>query len=91
MLDQLRQQVEGKADKGHFVLKAELDALKMDHNKMIGDNSRRVTELENKLRTVENEIQELYQSFKILQRKFENMPVGNNEPVQGKNYDQVID
>jgi len=44
------------------------------------------------VRTFENEIQEIYQTIKMMQRKIDNHPVTANEPVgQGKNYDQVID
>lgn len=86
------QTLENKANKQDIISKDEVQR-KFDRlEKMVSDNTRRIIDVENKNKTVENEIQEIHQSIKMLQRKIDNLPTGGlGEASQSKNYDPIIE
>jgi hypothetical protein len=66
VFEAIRQSVETKANKDDTLLKSDLNKFEERYEKIITDNTRRIIEMENKVKTAENEVQELHQSIRML-------------------------
>lgn len=56
----MKKEVDGKANKSDLVLREELTSITDRQDKLMKDITRRITELENKIRNNESEIQQLH-------------------------------
>lgn len=60
LIDELRGKIDDKPNRNEIVARNEMMKLFDQYEKTINDNTRRVAELENKLRLVDKELQELF-------------------------------